>query len=260
MKIAICTLHVGDKFKEETKYGKIVKEQYCKKHDYDYIDDETVVDHSRDFPWSKIKVIQKHLPNYDYVVWIDADIQIMNSNKKLDEFIDEFMGNNLLMYVKSRQWVNTGVMFIKNDPFMFEFFDESYKHTNQICWEQGAIDFLYRINWKGCQSKIHLVNHKLFNSDWFDWDSNDFIVHFPGCSVQKSPGCLRKMMELFCPIKMDHETVEQFNQRYFWLYNFASAEMRQCKRMCDTKRLYFPFQLYEDYQCSSLGKSSSSLS
>ena len=92
MKIGILTLYYGDKFKEDTKYARITLLNYCKKHNYDFIEDDTLVKvHNREIQWTKILLIQKYLQYknesnnsyYNYLIWIDADIFIMNPEKTI---------------------------------------------------------------------------------------------------------------------------------------------------------------------------------
>jgi hypothetical protein len=221
MKIAVCSFVIGDKYKEVVKYGIQTRKDYCKKHNYDYIDDESVYDSSREVEWSKILIIQKYINQYDFIVWIDADTFIMNEDITLESLIKMYLEgeNKDLMYTVGHNWVNNGIMFIRNTPFMKEFFTEVYKHTDQICREQGSIDYLYRMNWKGCQSKIVVVkNQKEFNSFWDNYSWGDFIIHFPGCNVQgRQENALERMMNMFCPIRMDEDTDDSYNFRMNWL-------------------------------------------
>jgi hypothetical protein len=123
-------------------------------------------------------------------------------------------------------WVNTGVMFIKNTQFMLAFMAQSWHHTDQICWEQGAIDLLYRVNWLGCQEVIKIVPDQTeFNSLWHQFKWGQFLVHFPGCGEPGRPqNCLKRMMDMFCVLKMDEETEEEHRNR---IEKLKTVEMRQ---------------------------------
>lgn len=206
---------IGDKFREDVKYGIRSKVEYCKRHGYDFIQDDSKTDYTRHLAWSKIPAILEYLPKYDYLVWIDADTLIMNPEKKLEDFISKLMLDNQLMYVASLNWVNTGVMFIKNTQFMKAFMAQSWHHTDQICWEQGAIDLLYRTDWLGCQKVIKVIPDQTeFNSLWHQFKWGQFLVHFPGCGEKGRPeNCLKRMMDMFCTLKMDEESWETYLKR-----------------------------------------------
>lgn len=244
MKIALGTLAIGGEYKNKVKYGQKVKKLYCEKYDYDYIDDESVVVHDRPYEWSKIKLVLKYLKNYDFFVWMDADLHIMNFDKKLEDFIDIMKNDQDLMYANDGYWVNNGVMFIRNTRFIHEVFEECWKHTGHICNEQGALDYLYRINWKNCAKKYVIKPGKLFNCWWFEYEWGDFIVHFPG---SKEPGRqkngLKRMMDMFCPIRMDEESMENYEKRIDWLKNNASTELKEMKIICNQRGLYFPLDM-----------------
>ena len=62
MKIGIITLAIGEKFLNDIKYGRITLENYCKKHDYDLLEDIALIkEHNREIQWTKILLIQKFL-------------------------------------------------------------------------------------------------------------------------------------------------------------------------------------------------------
>ena len=238
MKIGILIFYYGDKFKSDTKYGRRILVEYCKKHNYDLIDDiESVIDNSRAVVWSKILLIQKYLKTkiYDYLFWIDADTFIMNPGITIESKIERLMNNKHIMYSKdSGGWVNCGVIFIKCTQEAIDFFIETWNHTNQICREQGAIDYLYRINWNNCQSIIQLTDdQREYNPMWFEYEYGQFIMHFPGCGEpNRKPNSLKLMMDMFCPIKMDEETEETFQTRLKWLREDAEKDLKHKKQLC----------------------------
>ena len=245
MKIAVLTIYSGEKFIEDTKYGRRVLVDYCKKHNYDFIDDSTVTkDHDREIQWSKILLIQKYLkyikdgedkPYYDYLVWIDADIFIMNPDITIESIIERLMNNKHIMYSKDfGGWVNNGVIFIKNTKEALDYFVESWNHTTQICREQGSMDYIWRINWNNCQSILEITqNQREYNPVWHEYEYGQFIIHFPGCGEPvRKPNSLKMMMDMFCPIKMDEETEDAYLERIRWLKEDAERELRHKRQLC----------------------------
>lgn len=219
-KICVLSLAVGDQFRYTVRYGIQTRIEYCNKHKYDYIEDESVVDWSRPLQWAKILLILKYLPEYDYVVWIDADTLIMNPEVRLEERIDRLLGpEKEVMYTTGHSWVNNGIIFVKNTQFMREYFQEVYNHTDQVCREQGSMDYLWRENWKNCREKVVVVeNQREFNSFWDNYEWGDFIIHFPGCGEPNRPErCLERMMRMYCPIRMVEDDEKTLEYRLNWL-------------------------------------------
>ena len=258
MKIGILTLYYGDKFKEDTKYGRISLMNYCQKYGYDFIEDDTLVKaHEREIQWTKVLLIQKYLQYknesnnsyYNYLIWIDADIFIMNPEKTIEGFIDRLMNGKDLMYSKDfGGWVNNGVMFIKNTERILRFFIETWKHTNEICREQGAQDMLWRHNWDNCQTYITITeNQREYNPVWHEYEYGQFIMHFPGAGEpQRKPNSLRDMMRMFCPIKMDDDTDETYFERIRWLKEDATRVLKEKRQLCINRgiwKYYFPTEL-----------------
>lgn len=252
MKICVLTLYNGDKFKSDTKYGRETLINYCKKHNYDFIEDPSLVkEHDREVQWTKILLIQKYLQfnsnYYDYVVWIDADTLIMNDEKTIESFIQNLMQTKDIMYSNDNNgYINNGIIFIKNTPFALEYFKETWKHTGEICREQGSMDLLYRINWNNCRSFISVTqNLREYNSFWFTYEYGQFLLHFPGCGEpNRLPNSLKRMMDIFTPIKMGEDTEESYEKRMVWLRDEASNEMKHKKNLCMQQGWkYLPIEL-----------------
>lgn len=238
MKIGIITLATGEKFLNDIKYGRITLENYCRKHNYDLLEDSSLTkEHNREIQWTKILLIQKflNLNTYDYLVWIDADIIILNPELTLESFIHRLMNNKDIMYSKDfGGWVNNGVIFIKNTEFSKEYFKESWNHTNEICREQGSMDMLYRYNWNNAQNHIQLTEDpREYNPMWFQYEYGIFLMHFPGCGESnRKPNSLKIMMDMFCPIKMEEETEENYQNRLSWLKEKARDELKYKRQLC----------------------------
>lgn len=238
-RIGVCTLALGDEYKEIVKYGQRTKVSYAQKHSYALHQDEDIYDPSRPYAWSKIKLIQRYLSSYDYLVWIDADTFIMNDNHKLEHIIHNYMGDFDITI--SRDWVNpsTGVMFIRNSQWSHKFFEVLYEQTDFIDhsnWEQGAFIHMFNHNMLEAQEHILILPLKLqylFNCYWFNYNPGYFLLHFPGCYRDSTNRGLTLVMSQFCPIKMDEETEEAFAHRREFLKAEVVNFIEQ-KRLAET--------------------------
>lgn len=158
MKIAVLSLWT----KEIEEYAipvNEVRKAYCHKHGYALVTETQSLDPTRHPAWSKLKLIQKVLPEYDYVFWNDADCLIFDHKVTLEEFIDD---NYLIQvaYDGEQHWrhpsttylspgINTGNILIKNSEDTLAWIDLLYKHGGGNhwhhipCWEQSALEQLY---------------------------------------------------------------------------------------------------------------------
>lgn len=247
IKIAVCSLTVGEEYKKITKYGRKTKILYCQKHGYDFFDEETDVDYNRPLAWSKINIIKKHLLDYDYIIWIDGDTFIMNDNIKLEEIISDYTNNKDITVardisvIENRVLINTGVMLIKNTEWVMKFLNLIYDQVqfiNHSFWEQAAFLNLLENNISDSQNHINVLPFHLqnkINTYWFTYYYNDcFIFHFPGSSVEKENNLSEKMNK-YCPIQMDDETLEKYQKRIYWLEhesrNFIDGEIKRLKKL-----------------------------
>lgn len=252
MKIGIIYMAYGEKFKADIKYGRITLIDYCKRYGYDFIEDESLAkEHDREIQWTKILLIQKYIqsesPKYDYLVWIDADTLIMNPEIRIEDFISRLMNNRDIMYSNDfHGWINNGIIFIKNTPISLEYFKEVWNHTGEICREQGAMDLLYRMNWNNCRNFVQVtLDLREYNSLWHTYEWDQFLLHFPGCGEpNRLPNSLKRMMDIFTPIRMKEDTDDSFINRMKWLREKAGDEMRYKKQLCNQQGWkYLPIDL-----------------
>jgi hypothetical protein len=220
-KIGICYLSIGDKYKTITQWSRRNKISYCNKHGYTFIQDESVYDQSKTIPWSKIPLILKYIDEYDYIVWVDADMLIMNSAIKIESFIDKYSEYDIIC---GNDWkmINTGFMIIKNSDFSKEFYkavfnnvynpsdDKNGRYNNH---EQGSFINLHDRNFMDCQARIKVTSPRDMNSYWFNFHPGDFILHFAAVRGELLGWLIRDCF----PDRFDYEPDDSYTKRMEWL-------------------------------------------
>jgi hypothetical protein len=189
MTFAICSLVLGDEYKEKVKLCTESQRKYVEKNEYKMITDETVYDSSRSPAWSKISLLQKYMKEYDYLIWFDADIMIMNDERRIEDFINLLPNDKFLLIGRDFNNLNSGLFVIRNCPEALQFLDEVWSKTeylNHEWWEQAAIIDLYSSKYR---KKIEVIPHKYISiMNAYDqrvdskvfWRPGDFCVHFAG--------------------------------------------------------------------------------
>lgn len=185
--IVVVTLAAGKNYNKIVQAGISNKRSYCKKHGYDFIVGDSILDSSRPPQWSKILLIAKVMrenPQYKWIFWTDADALIMHPSTRLEEFID-----NRYHFILTRDDnnYNTGHFFLKNCGWSQRFLDLVYSHTEYIhadWWEQRAVIKELETN-AAIKSRTKIVPQRSFNSYLEGSPSSlyckgDFILHFAG--------------------------------------------------------------------------------
>ena len=219
-KIGICTLSIGEKYKEKTKWTTINKINYCVKHGYTFIDDETIWDKSKPIPWSKILLLLKYIEQFDYLVWIDADILIMNMDIKIETFIDRYSDYD---QISGSDWKmqNTGVWIIKNSEFSKRFLTEVWINVydensdpkeRYMNWEQGSVINLMDRNVLNCKEKIKVTYPEEMNSYWFNYFPGHFVLHFAGVRDE-----LDSLIREYYPERLDTDSDKSYQDRMVYL-------------------------------------------
>lgn len=187
-KIAIISLY-DDGYKHIGQYSDENKQRYAKKHGYDVFIYHELLDASRPGPWSKILAIQKHLADYDWIYWSDADSLIMNTDIKLESFIDD--EHDMIISKECYYgYLNTGSFLIKNSPWSHELLRRIYAQEQFIFqtsfWEQAALAHLLEVD-KNLMPHLKVLHQRAINSNlefttaedgWYQ--EGDFIIHFFG--------------------------------------------------------------------------------
>ena len=124
-------------------FGKFCAEvnlKYANKHNYSFVCEISETGLSdRQNTWLKIPFIKKHLPNYDYVVWIDADA-IFLKNTKIEDFIDYHKaGNNFISMALFRPTDKSKCGMVETDKngIVVEFMEKP--SNSHLEWANAAV-------------------------------------------------------------------------------------------------------------------------
>lgn len=231
MKLTVCTLAINDWYVDIVKYGLKNLRNYSNLHGYDCIIDygknDTVYDNKRQEPWYKILLIEKILKttDSDYVIWIDADCQILKPEIKLEYFIEKYFDiETELVLTQDNNIFNTGVMFIKNSTFNRSLMSKIWNNTDGDFFkdfhEQTAFAQLYEhdINIKKC---VKIIEYGIKDELVVYWSNyypgTHFLLHSARCTFDRL--AFMYMMDLYYIYKLDEETEAQYRDRLNWINN-----------------------------------------
>ena len=160
-------------------------DEYSKDHNIDFHLIEKSLDPDRDPQWSKILAVQKYLHDYDWLVWIDADIMIMNQTIDIREYIEEDYEFIITEFQKQEFYnLNTGLFFIKGKSEWSErFLNGVYYGNNQFVnnptkkyHEQSSMGVFFENN--KIENKV-LIREPTIHKSWpiFMPDPEDLLLH-----------------------------------------------------------------------------------
>ncbi|KAG0044633.1 hypothetical protein BGZ83_010148 [Gryganskiella cystojenkinii] len=181
------------------------KRLYASLHGYDFVargaEFAQEEQRQRRIVWGKIGGIQKVLPHYEWLFWMDMDAVVVDLNKDLREIIQKaqnqrsVLGGLLaeeeisLIVAKPTKdiMLNAGVMLIKNTDWSKRFFNEvqkrKYYNNYSPSYEQAAIwEVMREPEWSSGVEMFDKDEHTMNTFPDF-YEPGDFIVHLApaGC-------------------------------------------------------------------------------
>lgn len=193
--------------------------EYCKKHGYDFIQYTNNINLDKSAYWQKYLAIKRHIRNYKWILYLDADCMIMNYNIKLEDLVDdnfdiimENMGDNTdisdpvnSLYINPKYNVIASAMLYKNSDISMEFINDVYNNKlkcNEITYDNSSVRCVLSQDKYSSHSKIYDIDSKKLNSVWYSnkpsfilidgpkWNDNkniynkgDFILHLVGYDI-----------------------------------------------------------------------------
>jgi galactosyl transferase GMA12/MNN10 family len=169
---------------------------YAARHGYALELRTESLDSERPAPWSKIVLLRALAERYELLVWLDADLVIVD--RSLD-IASELEAGRFLYLVehatKEGRMPNSGVMMLRGGAQTVEFLDEVYAQKDLIdhrWWENAAICRLlgYELDPVGPGAPTALLSEhtKLLSPRWNsipDAPAQDpRIRHYPGYSLK----------------------------------------------------------------------------
>lgn len=166
-------------------------EPYAERHGYELSLHTQVMDSSRPAPWSKIRILRELVERYELVVWLDADLVIVDARVDIASELEE---GRFLYLVEHRHsdWSmpNTGVMMLRGGAEAARFLDETWsleRYVDHRWWENAAVCELlgYELDPpRPTRSTPLLEQTKLISPRWNSIVDahvrNARIRHFPG--------------------------------------------------------------------------------
>jgi galactosyl transferase GMA12/MNN10 family len=234
MKFAVCSLALGAEYKDTIKWCITSQEEHARRHGYTRITDESVFVPERDATWSKIPLLQKYLPNYDYIMWIDGDVLITNQDRTIEEFIELMDPAKFLFIGRDFQGLNAGVFVIRNCPLALEFLADAWNRpelARVLFHEQTAMtDLLATPKYKGCaqilpHAFINIMNAYDYRMDpKVHWLPGDFCIHFAGI---KDPRTRLALQEAYLRVASNDPQGTERVQKYAALKKALDCKIQE---------------------------------
>lgn len=170
-------------------------EPYARRHGYALELHTGVVDATRPAPWSKVRILRDLVDRHEIVVWLDADLEIVDPRVDIASELDpgSFLGIVEHRY-RASQFPNSGVMVLRGGERAAGFLDEVWAldaYIDHTWWENAAICELlgYGLDPPRRLATTAWRDQTTFLSPSWNWIVNAplhraRIRHFPGFALR----------------------------------------------------------------------------
>lgn len=208
------------------------KRDYALKHGYSFVARsaefaQEAARGQRKTVWGKIDVVEKVLPKYEWIFWLDMDAVVMDQDRDLKDLLDQVKQlypqgpdafDDQVDFVVSRPlrdpMINAGVFLMRNTPWSMQFLRDVQKteswYRRGPSYEQGAMWDIMRLPEN--KDKVFLLDRDdhTFNTFPKFYQPGDFVVHFapdkcPNDATVKGLNAADKILNGGSVTKLDFE-------------------------------------------------------
>jgi hypothetical protein len=158
-----------------------VAESYCAKHGYSYVRYRELIDPNLIPTWNKLLAVLKELPNFDLLLWLDADALIVNPDQRIEDVIAPYEAGKDMFFSSDNMGLCAGVFFARNTPWVTDFIkgvlsigelpDCGHLH------EQKTIRTLFE-SYPKVSEKISLIPDSIIHYPYSEFNPSAFIMHY----------------------------------------------------------------------------------
>jgi galactosyl transferase GMA12/MNN10 family len=170
--------------------------RYAARHGYELELHTETLDRTRPAPWSKVVLLRELARSHDLLLWLDADLVIVDDSTDIAEELEE--GRFLYLvehHTKEGRMPNSGVMLLRGGEATIAFLEDVYAQEDLVShrwWENAAICRLlgYELDPIGPGTPTPLFSEltKLISPRWNSIPDaparQPRIKHYPGYSLK----------------------------------------------------------------------------
>ena len=139
----ICSLATGDEYRALLSRSALSFERYAQRWGWDLVLSSEELSDGRPVPWAKIPFIRSLLDEYEWVLWLDADVVIVD----LEADISLEIESEKDLYMVEHTWlgqytVNSGVMLVQSSDWSRAFLHQVWaldRYCEHPWWENAAV-------------------------------------------------------------------------------------------------------------------------
>lgn len=140
---AICSMATGDAYRALLARSAVSYERYARRWGWDLVLSTEDLAEGRPASWSKIPLLRSLMDEYEWLLWLDADVVIVD----FEADISKEIRSDYNLYLTEHCWhgqytANAGVMLMRCSDWARSFLDEVWAracYTEHPWWENAAI-------------------------------------------------------------------------------------------------------------------------
>ncbi len=141
-KRAICSMGTGP-YRDLLARTAVSFEHYARRWGWDLVLSTEDLSGERPAPWGKVPLIRGLLDEYDWILWLDADVVVVGMDADIAAEIEDGKDLYLVEHAWSGEYTaNSGVCLLRSSDWARAFLDEVWRsehHVDHGWWENAAV-------------------------------------------------------------------------------------------------------------------------
>jgi hypothetical protein len=169
--VAAVVTYVTKSIYEYAAYALAINSAYAEHNSYLYqiLTQKDAAYEPTDARWNKVKILENAIDDWakdvSYVVWVDADLAILDLGMKIELIGEKYPHADLIMSEDlDRALANSGYILIRNTPWIKDFLIKWWSYDRTRMNDQAALTMLYHTLSPEEKAKIIILPQDAVNS------------------------------------------------------------------------------------------------
>lgn len=148
--------------------------------------------------------------DYEYVVWVDADVIVLDPHLRLERFCRSFPQSHFIVsrdFKEEHGLINSGFMILRASDWSLRFLEAWWSFDHDRMSDQGAFGRMWTLNSLSVKKYTTLLGPEVLNTRfpaWFNLKPDHKLLHLAGVHEEMRIAVFRECLTRICSLEEDN--------------------------------------------------------